>query len=136
MRQSRAERRLHVGHQQRGADALARHVPDEQREALVGKREIIEEVAAHLTRRNGDALDLRCTETQRGTRQHLGLDLTGQFQLAPQPLLLDHQLLVPLEVLGHLVERPGERAELVAGADRHPSREITGGELPDARVER
>ena len=50
-RQPRPQRRLHVGHQQRGADALARHVADEQRQPSVRQREVIEEVAADFARR-------------------------------------------------------------------------------------
>ena len=35
--EARAQRRLDVGHQQRGADALARHVADEQRQIAVAR---------------------------------------------------------------------------------------------------
>ena len=51
VRQPRAQRRLDVGHQQRGADALAGHVADEQREPTVGQHEVVEEIAADFTRR-------------------------------------------------------------------------------------
>ncbi len=49
-RQPRPQRRLHVGHQQRGADALAGDVADQQRQAAVRQREVVEEVAADLAR--------------------------------------------------------------------------------------
>ena len=112
-REPRAQRRLDVRHQERRADALARDVADEQRDAPVGQREVVEEIAADFLGRHRHALDLGQAEAQRALRQHVVLDLAAELELALDPLLLDGRALVQLDVLGHLVERGGEPADLV-----------------------
>ena len=57
-------------------------------------------------------------------RQHVGLDAAAQLELALQPLAFDDQLLPVLDVLRHLVEGAGQRAELVARAHRHARGEV------------
>ena len=71
-RETRAQRRLDVRHEQRRADAFARDVADEQRDLAVGDLKVIEEVAADFARRHRDALDFRQAESKRRVRQHLG----------------------------------------------------------------
>ncbi len=88
-REARAQRRLDVRHQQRGADALAGHVADEQRDLAAVEHEVVEEVAADFARRHRDALDLGQPETQRRLRQHVVLDLPAELELAADALLLD-----------------------------------------------
>ena len=112
-REPRAQRRLDVRHEERGADALARDVADEQRDAPVGQREVVEEIAADFPGRHRDALDLGQPEAQRRLRQHVVLNLPAELELALDPLLLDRRALVLLDVLGHLVEGPGQPADLV-----------------------
>ena len=112
-REPRAQRRLDVGHEQRRAHALARHVADEQRNPSVAQREVVEEIAADFLGRHRHALDLGQPEAERALRQHVVLDLAAELELALDPLLLDRRALVQLDVLGHLVERRGEPADLV-----------------------
>ena len=112
-REARAERRLDVRHQQRGADALTGDVADEQCDLAVRHLKVIEEIAADFTRRHRDALDFGQTETKRPVRQHLGLDLTPELELALDALLLHRRALMLLDVFRHLVERDGEPAHLV-----------------------
>ena len=57
-----------------------------------GQREVVEEVAADLARRHRDALHLRQAEVQRRARQHVGLNLPAELELAAwMPLLLDER---------------------------------------------
>ena len=135
-RQPRAQRRLDVGHQQRRADALARHVADEQREVAVAEREVVEEVAADLARRDRHALDLRRAQAQRPVRQHVVLNLAAELQLAADALLLDHRVLMALDVFGHLVEGARQLADLVVRADLHPRAVVAFGDAVHAVVER
>ena len=96
-----AERGLDVRHQQRGADALAGHVADEQRDEAGVELKVVEEVAADFARRHRDALHFGQAEMQRRARQHLGLDLPAQLELAADALLFDRRALVLLDVGGH-----------------------------------
>ena len=77
-REPRAQRRLDVRHEERGADALARDVADEQRDPAVGQREVVEEIAADFLGRHRDALDLGQPEAQRTLRQHVDAGSAGR----------------------------------------------------------
>ena len=118
-REARAQRRLDVGHQQRGADPLAGHVADQQRDEARVELEVVEEVAADFARRHRDALHFRQAEVQRRARLHVRLDLAAQLELAADPLLFDRRALVLLDVGGHAVERRRQPADLVARFHRH-----------------
>ena len=79
VRKAGAQRRLDVGHQERRAHALARHIADEQSQPAVGQYEVVEEVSADFgpgERRSSAGPD------RRTRRQHLGLDETRQLELA------------------------------------------------------
>ena len=135
-REARPQRRLEVRHQQRRADALARHVADEQGDAAVAQLEVVEEVAADFARRHRHALDLGQAEHQRPLRQHVVLDLAAQLELAADPLLRHGRPLVLLDVGGHLVERDGEPADLVVRSHRHARAVVAFGDAVDAVAER
>ena len=124
-RQAGAQRGLDVGHQERGTDALPGHVAHQHRDLARGQHEVVEEVAADLARGNGDALHLGEPEAERLARQQVVLDLPAQLQLALQTFLLDDQLLVPGEVLGHLVERGRQASELVGRSHGHPGGQVS-----------
>ena len=49
-------------------------------------------------------------------RLHVVLNLAAELELAPDALLLDGGTLMALDVLGHLIERRRQRADLVAAA--------------------
>ena len=113
-RQARADRRLHVRHQQRGRNALARDVAHQDRDLAVREREVVEEIAAHLARRDRDAADLGEAGAKRPARQELLLDAPADLELLADPLLLDPPLLVAAQVARDAVEGLGQAAELAA----------------------
>ena len=102
----------------------------------VGQREVVEEVAADFPRRDRHALDLRQPESEGALRQHVVLDLTAELELAPDPFLLDRGALVPLDVLGHLVERRGQPADFVVRPDLDARAVVAVRDAVDAVAER
>ena len=133
------EDRLRPGHEQRGGDALARHVAD-QEEDPPSVAEVVEEVSAHQARGHEGRPELEplVTPPGHGPRQHVRLDAAGDLQLALQPLLRRGRFLevpdVLLEGIAHVEEGAGERSHLVARLDGRQRRvEIPPGDLVGAR---
>ena len=138
----RLEDGLRAGHEQRGADALARHVPDEEEDPRA-VAEVVEEIAAHRARRDERRPELVALAgaARRRLRQHVGLDAPRDPELALEALLRGRRLLqvadVLLERVAHVVERARERPHLVARLDRRQRRvEVAAGDRVRARGER
>ena len=134
--QARADRRLEAGHEESGPHALAGDVAHEDRHLVLAEREVVEEVAAHLARRDGDAAHLGERPEERPARQQDLLDAAADLQLLAQAFLLEEALLVPAQVPGQEVERLREVPELAAVGHRDAHVEVAGGEPPGPFGER
>lgn len=109
-----AQQRVRAGHDERGRDALVRHVPADDHQAAVGQRDEVVEVPADRARRPVERLDGPAGQSGQLLRQELLLDqlrdaqlLLDAFDLAGLGLVLAHELADPQRRCGV----PGQRVQ-------------------------
>ena len=104
-------------------------VGDEHAEPAGAERKEVVVVPADLARGDAERRHAEARHVELAARQERHLDLPRDAQLFFEPLLLGRRLEQVLDAAGHLVERPGELAQLVLGVDVDAVREVA---LPDA----
>ena len=100
-------------HVQRRRRSLPGDVRDQHPEALAGEVKEIVVVPADLTGGTQSAVTAKPGRLERPAREQRHLDLPCDPELLFHPLLFRRRQQQPLDAAGHLVERPGELAELV-----------------------
>ena len=125
----RHDQALQLRHVERGRGALAGHVGDEHAEPAGAERKEVVVVPADLARGHAERRHAEARHVELPARQQRHLDLPRDAQLFLEPLLLGGGQEQVLDAAGHLVERPGELAQLILGADVDAVREVA---LPDA----
>ena len=75
------------GHDERSGDAFAGDVRDGDAEAFVVDFDIIEIIAADLSRRNVDSADLEAVDPGRFRRKQNALNITRDLKIVIEPLL-------------------------------------------------
>ena len=102
-------------HEQAGRQALARHVPDQEKQPVVAQQEEVVKVTAHLSRGSHGRreLDAALVLQELGARKKSDLDALGGLELAGDVrrllTLRLHDLLQPLLLPACLPERQHEQ---------------------------
>ena len=120
-RMNRAQRQhqpLELRHVKRRRGPLARHVGDQDADAMIVERQEVVVVAAHFARRNTERRRRQSRHHQRPLRQQRHLNLVRDAELLFEPLLFRRLAQQTFDARRHRVERLGQLAELIARLDR------------------